>query len=32
MLADGACDARLDFGRRHPANGSGTRGLPIEEG
>jgi len=32
MLADGACDARLDFGRRHPANRSGTRGLPMEEG
>src|SRR2546430_9242447 len=32
MLADGACDARLDLGRRHPANRSGTRGLPVEEG
>jgi hypothetical protein len=32
MLPDGACDARLDFGCRHPANRSGTRGLPMEEG
>ena len=32
MLADGAYDARLDFGCRHPANRSGTRGLPMEEG
>src|SRR5215471_147658 len=32
LLADGACDARLDFGRRHPANRSGPRGLPMEEG
>ena len=32
MLADGACDARLDFGRRHPAHGSGTPRLPMQEG
>ena len=32
MLAHGGCDARLDFGCRHPANRSGTRGLPMEEG
>ena len=32
MLADGGCDERLDFGRRHPAHGSGTPRLPMEEG
>ena len=32
MLADGGCDERLDLGRRHPAHGSGTPGLPMEQG
>ena len=32
MLADGACDARLDCGRRHPAHGSDTPRLSVQEG
>jgi hypothetical protein len=32
MLADGASDASLDLGRRHPANGAGTPRLPVQEG
>ena len=32
MLADGASDASLDLGRRHPANRTGTPRLPMQEG
>jgi hypothetical protein len=32
MLADGACDERLDFGRRQPANRSDTPRLSVQEG
>jgi hypothetical protein len=32
MLADGASDERLDLRRRHPAHGSGTPRLPMQQG
>ena len=32
MLADSIDDECLDLGRRHPANGSGTFRLSLEEG
>ena len=31
MLAHGGHDVRLDLGRRHPANGAGTLGLPLQD-
>src|SRR5262249_36074820 len=31
MLAHSGCDARLDFGRRHPRHGARTLGLPMEQ-
>ena len=32
MLADGACDERLDLGRRHSAHRSDTPRLSVQEG
>jgi hypothetical protein len=32
MLEYGACDERLELGRRNPTNGSGTSMLPVQEG
>jgi hypothetical protein len=31
MRAHGGCDACLEFGCRHPGNGSGTLRLTLEE-